>query len=203
MGDWITSAISSIGYLGVLLLMLLETVFPPIPSELIMPLAGYLVSQGEMTLWGAVLAGTVGSTLGALALYWCGRRIGERRLKNFVDRHGRWLTISRNDVDRISGWFERHGGWTVLVCRMIPGLRSLISIPAGIHRMNVPKFLLYTVVGTALWTALLVCAGYLLGSRFEQVGHWLGPVTNAVLLILLVIYVWRVVTHKGAPAPPD
>lgn len=200
MGDWISNLMAAMGYQGVALLALLETVFPPIPSELIMPLAGYLVSQGHMTLFGAILAGATGSTLGALLLYWCGRRLGAERLKNFADRHGRWLTLSRGDIDRVSAWFDRHGGGAVLVCRMIPGLRSLISIPAGINRMSLPSFLIYTLIGTTAWTALLVYAGYLLGSRFEQVGAWLGPVSNIVFLVLIVIYVWRVVHYKGASA---
>lgn len=195
MGEWITSTISDGGYWGVFLLMLLETVFPPIPSELIMPLAGYLVSQGEMTLVGATVAGTLGSVLGAVLLYWLGHSVGEERLKAFADRHGRWLTFSRHDVERASAWFDRRGGWAVLVCRMIPGLRSLISIPAGINAMSLPKFLAYTLVGTAAWTALLVGLGYVLGSNFEEVGTWIDPIAKVVFGIIAVVYLWRVVTH--------
>ena len=200
MGDWITNTIKSMGYGGVFLLTLLETVFPPIPSELIMPLAGYLVSEGKMTLAGAVAAGTAGSVLGALVLYWLGRWLGEERLKNFADRHGRWLTLSRSEIERASEWFRRHGGWAVFVCRLIPGLRSLISIPAGINGMNVWRFLLYTVLGTAVWTGALVYVGFVLGSQFEQVERWLGPVSKVVLGVLVVWYLWRVATHKGREA---
>lgn len=198
MGDWITSTITRMGELGVFLLTLLETVFPPIPSELIMPLAGYLASSGDMSLWGAIVAGTAGSLLGALVLYWIGRKVGKERLMKFADRHGRWLTLSRNDIERASGWFDRHGGWAVFVCRLIPGLRSLISIPAGIQGMSLLPFLLYTAAGSLAWTALLVYLGYLLGGNFERVGDWVGPISNVVLGGIAIWYVWRVVTHRGA-----
>lgn len=195
MGGWITSTLASMGYAGLVWLTFLENVLLPIPSELILPLAGYLVAQGRMTLVGAVLAGTAGSMLGALLLYGLGRRYGEERLKRFAERHGRWLTLTPRDIDRVSRWFARHGSWAVFVCRLIPGLRSLISIPAGIHRMSLTKFLIASVLGTLLWTGLLVWLGQLLGENFEQIGHYIDPVTKVVLGGLLVIYVWRVIRH--------
>lgn len=197
MGDWITSTIIAMGYLGVLLLTLLETVFWPLPSELILPLAGYLASHREMTLAGVIVAGTAGSVLGALLLYWIGRKLGEERLKTFADHHGRWLTFSRDDVDRASAWFDRHGAAAVLLCRMIPGIRALISIPAGIHRMALPRFIAYTTIGSAAWTTLLACVGYALGSNFEQVGAYIDPVTKAVFAAIVAAYLWRVARHKG------
>jgi membrane protein DedA with SNARE-associated domain len=201
MGDWITSTIIAMGYLGVLLLTLLETVFWPLPSELILPLAGYLAWRHEMTLAGVIVAGTAGSVLGALLLYAVGRRVGEERLKAFADHHGRWLTFSREDIDRASIWFHRHGGMAVLLCRMIPGIRALISIPAGIHRMGLWRFLAYTTVGSAAWTTLLVCTGYVLGSRFAQVGAWIDPVSKAVFALIVATYLWRVFRHKGTTRP--
>lgn len=200
MSGWITSTLTSMGYAGVLWLTFLENVFPPIPSELIMPLAGYLVAQGRMTLVGAVLAGTAGSMLGALLLYGLGRWYGEERLKRFAERHGRWLTLSPDDIDRASRWFARRGGWAVFVCRLIPGLRSLISIPAGIHCMSLTKFLIASALGTLLWTGLLVGLGQLLGENFEQVGRYIDPITKLVLGGLLVVYLWRVVRHGRANA---
>ena len=196
MGDWITDTITRMGELGVFLLTLLETVFPPIPSELVMPLAGYIASRGGMSLWGAVLAGTLGALLGALLLYWVGRKLGEERLMDFADRHGRWLTLSRHDIERASQWFAKHGGWAVFVCRLIPGLRSLISIPAGIHGMALLPFVAVTALGSLVWTAVLVYLGYVLGANFEQVGEWVDPVSKGVLLVIAIWYVWRVVTHK-------
>ena len=162
MGDWITSTIIAMGYVGVLLLTLLETVFWPLPSELILPLAGYLASHHEMTLVGVIIAGTAGSVLGALLLYALGRKLGEERLKSFADRYGRWLTFSRDDIDRASAWFDRHGGAAVLLCRMIPGIRALISIPAGVADMPLRRLVVYSALGTAIWTSILALAGYLL-----------------------------------------
>jgi membrane protein DedA with SNARE-associated domain len=204
MGDWITDSITRMGVVGVFLLTLLETVFPPIPSELIMPLAGYLASRDEMSLWGAVLAGTLGSLAGALLLYWMGRKLGEERVMEFADRHGRWLTLSRDDLARASDWFARHGGVAVFACRLVPGLRSLISIPAGIHAMPMLPFVAFTAAGSLVWTAVLVYLGYLLGGNFEQVGEWVDPVSTGVIAGLFVWYVWRVIRHKGqANAAPS
>lgn len=198
MGDWIIDFVTRMGATGVFLLTLLETVFPPIPSELIMPLAGYLASRGDMSLTGAILGGTLGSVAGALVLYWVGRKYGRRRLLEFADRHGRWLTLSRNDLERAGEWFAKHGTWAVFICRLIPGLRSLISIPAGIQRMSLWTFLLVTALGSALWTALLVYLGYVLGRNFEQVGEYVGVISEIVIGLIVVMYLWRVVRQKGA-----
>lgn len=200
MGDWITNTIIAGGPAGVFLLMLLETVFPPIPSELVMPLTGYLASQGHMGLVAAIVAGTLGSTLGALLFYWLGLRLGEERLKAFADRHGRWLTVSRADLDRAGRWFDRHGGRAVLLGRLVPGVRSLISLPAGIHRMPMPRFVACTIAGSAAWTTLLVGLGYTLGRNFERVGDYVDPVGKLVLGIVLALYLWRVARGKGKPA---
>lgn len=185
------------GYFGVVVLMFTENVFPPIPSEVIMPLAGYMASRDELTLTGIIIAGTVGSVLGALPLYYLGAKVEEERLKKFADAHGRWLTLSRRDLERAAGWFGRHGGAAVFFCRLIPGIRSLISIPAGIERMHLAAFLAYTAAGTAVWTALLAYAGYLLSSSFSKVGEYLDPVSWAVFGIIVALYVYRVAKHKG------
>ncbi len=203
MGQWIIDFVSRTGAFAVFLLTLLETVFPPIPSELIMPLAGYLASRGDMNLTAAIVGGTLGSVVGALALYWLGLRYGQRRLLEFADRHGRWLTLSRGDLERASEWFSRHGSWAVFVCRLIPGLRSLISIPAGIQRMPLLVFVLVTALGSAIWTALLVYMGYVLGRNFEQVGEYVGVISEVVIGLIVVMYLWRVVRRKGgAPTVP-
>lgn len=197
MGSWITSIIHGMSYTGVILLAFVENVFPPIPSELIMPLAGYLAAQGAMTLAGVIAAGTLGSVLGALLLYALAWWIGERRLKTFADRHGRWLTLTRQDVERASAWFARHGIWAVFACRMIPGLRSLISIPAGLQHMNLAGFVIATTAGSLVWTALLVYAGYALGANFGQVGSYIGPLSDIVIAGIVVVYLWRVFHGKG------
>jgi membrane protein DedA with SNARE-associated domain len=144
----------STGYFGIILLMFLENVFPPIPSEYIMPLAGFMVMQDKFSLAGIIIAGTLGSVLGALPLYLLGKRLGEEGLKDFAERRGRWLTLTADDVTRANGWFDKYGGTAVLLCRLVPGIRSLISIPAGINRMNMFSFLFFTTIGSAVWTTV-------------------------------------------------
>ena len=196
MDDWIQQTLQSLGYFGIALLTLLETVFPPIPSELVLPLSGYLVAQGRLTLVGAIVAGTVGAMVGALLLYGLGRRYGEDRLKDFARRHGRWLTLSPRDVDRVTRWFDRHGAWAVFGCRMVPGLRSLISIPAGVHRMPLVPFVAASLLGTLIWTALLVYLGKLAGDHFERIGEYMGVGTKIVVGVLVLAYVVRVLRYR-------
>jgi len=197
MDNWVAGVLQKLGEFGLALLMLLENVFPPIPSELIMPLAGYLVARDEMTFLGVVLAGTAGSVAGALVLYGFGRRLGKQRVVDWADRHGRWLTICGDHIERATAWLDRHGTWAIFFGRLVPGLRSLISIPAGIARMNLGAFLLLTTLGSALWCTLLAGAGYLLGSNFEKVDSVLGTVSNAILIGVVALYLWRVARGKG------
>jgi membrane protein DedA with SNARE-associated domain len=189
--------VTSAGYFGILLLMFIENVFPPIPSEIIMPLAGYMATHGELSLLGIILAGTIGSVLGALPLYYVGRTIGGERLKKFADKRGRWLTVSREDIEQAERWFDRYGNAAILFCRLIPGVRSLISIPAGIAGMKMVPFIFYTAVGTAVWTALLAYSGYFLGSNFAKISDYLDPVSWIVLGIIVVIYFVGVIRHKN------
>jgi membrane protein DedA with SNARE-associated domain len=195
MVEWITQTIDALGYWGIGWLMLLENVFPPIPSELIMPLAGFTVAQGKMALMPAIAAGTVGSILGALPWYALGRWVGEVRIARWLGRHGRWLGLSPADVARSRRWFERWGTAAVFFGRLVPGIRTLISVPAGLEAMAIAPFLLYSTLGSALWVALLTGAGYLLGDRYELVAVYLGPVAKGVLGGLLVVIaallLWR------------
>jgi membrane protein DedA with SNARE-associated domain len=196
MSDWVTNAVESLGYWGIVLLMFLENVVPPVPSELIMPLAGFQAARGELTFWGVVAAGTAGSVLGALPLYCLGRMIGEQRLRGWIERHGHWLAVSTEDLEKVGDWFARRGGVAVLLCRLIPGVRSLISIPAGVHRMALAPFLLYTAVGTGVWAGALAFAGKLLGRNYHRVENWLGPATYVVLGGVIVAFVVRAVRLK-------
>jgi len=195
---WITGLMDSMGYFGVVLLMFLENVFPPIPSELIMPLAGFSSTQGRLSLVGVVIAGMVGSVLGALPLYYAGKLLGKERIHAWADRHGKWLAVSGDDVEKSDAWFDRQGHKAVLFGRLVPGVRSLLSIPAGISGMPLPKFLLYSAIGTGLWSALLAYAGRLLGHNYEKVSDYLGPAAYAVLGLLVVLLIVRAVRrHKG------
>lgn len=197
MATWVMQTISATSYWGIVFLMVVENVCPPIPSEVIMPLGGFMATQGQLSLLGVILAGTLGSVLGAVPLYYLGRRIGDERLKAFADRYGRWLTVSRHDLDHAKQWFDRHGRMAVLFCRLIPGVRSLISIPAGLEGMPLAPFLLCTAIGAGLWTALLASVGYGLGANFRQVEAYLDPASYVVLAVLVGLYIRRVATHQG------
>lgn len=199
MFDWIEGFVAQAGYLGLALLMFAENVFPPIPSELIMPMAGHAAARGEMSLGLVVLAGSAGSLLGALLWYVIGRWLGARRLRRLAGRHGRWLTLAPEEVDRACGWFNRHGGKAVLLGRMVPAVRTLISVPAGIAGMALAGFLAFSAVGTAIWSAVLAVAGYLLEGQSAEVSAWLDPISTAVVIGLVGVYLYRVATFRSAP----
>lgn len=196
MFEWIAEWINAAGYTGIVVLMFLENVFPPIPSELIMPMAGFLVSQGEMSLAGVIAAGTLGTILGALPFYYAGKFLGLERLKQWADRYGRWFTVSSADLDESHRWFDKYGIWTVLLCRLVPGVRSLISIPAGINNMHMGQFLLYSTIGSAVWSTVLAIAGYMLGVNYSKVEVYVGPASKVILGAILLIYLYRVITYK-------
>lgn len=190
---WITNLMNSMGYFGIVFLMFLENVFPPIPSELIMPLAGFTPAQGKLSFIAVVLAGMTGSVLGALPLYYAGKLVGEQRLKTFADRYGKWLTVSGKDIEKSKSWFDKHGGKAVFFCRLVPGIRSLISLPAGMAAMPLPLFLLYSALGTGLWAGALAFAGKMLGNNYSKVERYLGPITYLVLGALLCGVIFWVV----------
>jgi membrane protein DedA with SNARE-associated domain len=194
MVEWITRTMESLGYLGIGLLMFLENLFPPIPSELIMPLAGFTVAKGNMQMVPAIAAGVIGTVLGAFPWYYAGMILGEKRLMDLADKYGKWLTVSSRDIEKAIAWFNQYGGRAVFICRLVPGVRTLISLPAGISRMNLGMFLLYSTLGTIIWTSLLTYAGFLLGDNYDLVDEYLAPVSKIVLLVLLLafgVWVWR------------
>ena len=178
LAGWVVDTVELLGPLGVGALVALETVFPPIPSEVVLPVAGLIAGQGRMPLALAIIGATVGSVVGALVLYWAGARLGADRLR----RGAAWLPLTEpSDVDRAERWFDRHGASSVLVGRGVPVVRSLVSIPAGVERMPLPRFLLYTTLGSAVYNAALILGGYLLGSRWTQIGEY-SDVINGVIL---------------------
>jgi membrane protein DedA with SNARE-associated domain len=199
MDDWIIRLVNDTGYWGVGFLMLIETVFPPVPSEVIMTVAGVSASRGNMTLAGLVASGTAGAMIGNYLWYWLARKFGKHRLKPFLDRYGRWLTLHWHEVERGQTLFEKHGSIIILVARMLPTLRSLISIPAGLFRMSHGRFLVFSTIGTAGWSAALAGAGYALGSQFAEVEKILGPLSTGVIALIVIGYVWRLLTWKSNP----
>lgn len=196
MEDWIIRLVEWGGYWGVAALMLIETVFPPVPSEVIMTVAGVSAARGNMTIEGTILAGTAGAMLGNWFWYWLAIKFGEARMHVFIDKYSRWLTLDWDEVERGERMFNRYGASIVLVARMIPTLRSLISIPAGLFRMSLGRFLVFSTIGTLGWSGALAVAGYFLGSQFADVEKWLGPLSTAVIAAIVLTYLWRVATWK-------
>jgi len=198
MFDWITGFVESSGYLGIVLLMFAENVFPPIPSELIMPLAGFTAARGDLDVVGVVAAGSFGTLLGALLWYYIGLRLGLDRIKKMARRHGRWLTLDEQGVDKANDWFQRHGRMALVIGHLVPAVRTLISVPAGVSRMPLLPFLVASAIGTVGWTALLTTAGYLLESQYQRVEGYANIGTNLIVGLMLAWYVYRVISWPGA-----
>jgi membrane protein DedA with SNARE-associated domain len=194
--DFITEFMQSGGYLAVFALMALENIFPPIPSELIMPFAGFVAARGDLNVVGVLIAGTAGSVAGALPWYYAGKVYGKERLEKFADKHARWMTVTHGDIEHAMESFEKHGRKVVLFGRLIPAIRTLISVPAGLAGMPMGQFLLYSTVGSLVWTGILTGAGYMLESQYERVAHYVDPVSKAILIGLLGWYLYRVATFK-------
>lgn len=196
MTDWILNLMAAGGYWGVALLMALENIVPPIPSEVIMGLGGMGVARGDFDLTALLIAGTVGSVAGNFAWYEVGRRIGHERLRPFVNRWGRWLTLNWSEVERVVAFFHRHGGPIVFVARFMPFFRTMISLPAGMARMGWVRFVLYTAAGSLIWNCVLVWAGYTLGTRFGDLAKYTGPVAIAIGAAIVAGYLYRVITWQ-------
>ena len=200
LAGWAADTMTSVGGPGVGAIVALENLFPPIPSEVVLPLAGFLAAQGRLSVVAVIIWATAGSVAGALVLYALGAVIGRQRLLRMADR---LPLISIDDVQRAERWFARRGGQAVLIGRFIPVVRSLVSIPAGVERMPLPKFTLYTTMGSALWNSLFVLLGYALGSRWQQIGAYSNYINNAdvglIGLALVVIVVRRLRTDRATP----
>lgn len=197
MDSWLTDLIQQSGYLGVGFLMFLETVFPPIPSEVIMSLAGFEASKGDLALWGVIASGTAGAMLGNTFWYLVARAYGYDRFKKLTERHGRLLTIQPDEVDKAHRWFDRWGAAAVGIGRIIPTARSLISVPAGLLQMSLSRFIFYSLAGTATWTAVLAFAGYALGRAYADAEKYINPFATGVMVLIVLIYVYRFATFDS------
>jgi membrane protein DedA with SNARE-associated domain len=195
--EWIVQTIADLGYVGIFGLMVLENLFPPIPSELIMPLAGFAVARGDLGLPGVLAAGVAGSVVGNIPWYLAGRYLGHARLRALAGRYGRIWTISPDEVDRAVAWFHRYGSGAVFLGRLVPAIRTVISAPAGVARMNVALFLAVTTAGTVFWIGLLTGAGVLLEAQYTRVADYVDPVSKAVVAGLVLMYVYRLVRGYG------
>jgi membrane protein DedA with SNARE-associated domain len=193
MDGWIQNLMS---YPGIAFLMLLENVFPPLPSEVIMPMAGIRAGSQQLNIVGVIIAGVIGSLAGQVALYYLGAVIGKDRLKTWADKHGSWLALDGEEIDKADDWFEKHGTKAAMWGRVIPGVRSLISIPAGLAHMPLPKFLIYSAIGTTIWTAALAFLGYFLGQNYETVGRYISPAGKIIVGVVVLWFIVQVIKKR-------
>lgn len=203
MSGWARDIMDALGYFGLAFLVALENVFPPIPSEIILPLAGFNSSTGTMNVFLAILFATIGSVVGALILYYVGYVFGEQRVRYIVNRWGKWLGFKETDIDKADDWFDKYGGWAVMLCRVIPIVRSLISIPAGLRKMPMLTFALFTTIGSLVWNTILIFAGYLLGDNWDHVEEYVGILQYVVIAVVLAIVIWWVWNRMIKPQPEE
>ena len=195
--DWVLSVMEKLGYLGIAFLMFLDNIFPPIPSEIIMPSAGYTAAKGELTLIGVIIAGSIGSLLAAALLYWIGRKIPQHHLFTLVERYGKYLRISVADLEKSLAWFEKYGHRIVFFGRMIPAVRSLISIPAGMSKMPFGKFMAYSAFGTIIWTTFLAFLGYHLSEDQALMSLIMQRASYIILAIVILYIIWKMAKKFG------
>ena len=203
MTDWVLHLIDAGGYWGIAFLMVIENVFPPIPSELIMGIGGIRVGQGKMEMLPLLVAGTIGTTIGNYFWYMVGRTLGMRRLRPAVDRFGRWATVEWKDVEAINRLFQKYGQVIVFVFRFLPTFRTMISLPAGLFRMGHVRFLLWTTAGAAIWNVILAYSGYFLGYNFKEIDRYIGPAATATVVVVAVLYMWRLITWRPSTDEGD
>jgi len=199
--DFFQHLIDTLGYFGVFVLLLIENLFPPLPSEVVAPFCGYAAARGELNIWGVIAAAVLGSMIGQLPWYYAGRVLGQRRIEALAARYGRWLTVTPHEVRRVFGWFNRYGAASVFFGRMVPAIRAVISLPAGIAAMPFGKFLAFSFAGTTIWMGGLAYAGYVLGQNYELVDEYIGPGTKIVAAVIVLTYVVRLgLSFRKAPA---
>lgn len=186
MEAWITSVMESYGYAGIFLLILLENIFPPIPSEVVLTIGGFMTTTTGLSLFGVIAASTAGSVAGAVILYYIGRILSVERLESIVGKYGKWLRLTSKDLHKADAWFDRYGMWTVFFGRLIPVVRSLISIPAGMSGMKLKWFLLFTVAGTLIWNTILVIVGAAVGENRDVIMRQLEIYSNLVYAVLIM-----------------
>lgn len=197
MENWITDIMNEFGYLGILLLIALENVFPPIPSEVILTFGGFMTTNSELTVMGVVAFSTIGSVAGAVILYGIGRLIDVDRMEKIIEKWGHILRLTKKDIQKADQWFDKYGVWTVFFCRLIPLIRSLISIPAGMSGMNFGVFLLFTTLGTLIWNVILVNVGAAVGDSWETIVKYMDIYSNFVYAFLaLAVIVFAVLFMK-------
>lgn len=187
MQNWLTDIMNDFGYIGIAFLIAVENIFPPIPSEVVLTFGGFMTTQSNLSITGVVIAATAGSVGGAVVLYFLGMQLGAERLENIVDRWGHILRLEKEDIHKAQGWFDKYGSWTVFFCRFIPLMRSLISIPAGMGKMNIILFLVLTTAGTLIWNVVLVYLGASVGDSWQTIVDYMNVYSTIVYVILIVL----------------
>ncbi len=199
LATWVQDVIESLGYLGVAILVVIENLFPPIPSEIVLPFAGFVAQRGDASVVVMILAATIGSVVGALILYYISWVIGPDRLRQFVVRFGKWFGVKESDLTRAEEWFDRRSTTAVLVGRCVPLIRSIVSIPAGFRRMKLVPFALYTFIGSAVWNIVLIGAGAILGDNWDLVGDYVGIFQYVVITVIglaLIRFAFTVIKRR-------
>lgn len=198
MQHWVTDMMEQFGYLGIFLMMTLENVFPPIPSEVILPFGGFMTTYTNLSIFGVMITATTGSIVGAIILYGIGMLMGVERMGKVVDRWGHIIRVKKEDIQKADAWFDKYGYWTVLFCRMVPLIRSLISIPAGMSNMRFSLFLFFTMIGTVIWNLILVLIGVVLGDSWEDILGFMEIYSTAAylligigLVLVLILFIYK------------
>lgn len=196
MQEAIISIMNNFGYFGVFFLIAIENIFPPIPSEVILLFGGFMTTYSKLSIIGVIIASTLGSLVGALILYYIGKILNKERLKKIVKgKIGKLLRLKEKDIDKADEWFDSKGNKTVFFCRFVPILRSLISIPAGMSEMEMPKFLLYTTVGSAIWNTVLTITGSIVGKNWESIVDIFDKYSHITLIVLIIIFIIAIVIY--------
>lgn len=199
LAGFVVGTISTLGYGGIVLLMAIESACIPLPSEIIMPFSGYLVFRGELNLWLVALAGAVGCVLGSLVAYWIGAKGG----RPLVEKYGRYILVSHHDLDVADRWFNRRGDIIILVGRLLPLVRTFIAFPAGVARMSLFKFVLYTLIGSFIWSWALAWVGLRLGEHWDTLGPWLHRFDTVIVVVVVLSFIWYVWRHvRNLRKPP-
>ncbi|AMX00740.1 DedA family protein [Rummeliibacillus stabekisii] len=193
MEEWIVYMMNTYGYIGILILIAVENIFPPIPSEVILTFSGFLTTTSDVTMTGVIIFSTIGSMIGAVILYGIGRLLDVKKLEIIVDRWGYLLRLTRKDIKKADEWFAKVGIWAVLIGRVVPIVRSLISIPAGMAKMNLGVFLLFTALGSLIWNSVLVYIGTRVGSSWGEIVSYIDTYSNLVVLLLSFLILFFIV----------
>ncbi len=195
MTDIIVDIFNALGYPGVAMLVMVEVLFPPIPSEIVLPLAGFMAGRGEYNLVLLIIVSTLGSVAGSMIIYGVSAWFGADRVYTLVDRYGKYAFITSADLEKAEEWFRNHGRATVFFGRLVPGIRSLVSIPAGLAKMPIGQFVLYTIAGSGLWNTILIVAGWVLGDQWERVENYTELFQLITVLVVLAAVFWFVYTR--------